>query len=196
MAVECSIEGTVKTLLVSGRTITGKTTLLQILTNSIPENEHVLLSEDAPELQIRKPNIVAVESPTSVFKTNVSFDGLLKDTLFFRPDWIISGEVRGIEARTLVDSSTPATPVRWRSSTPIRQRKHLRRFANLGMRSHTQTTCSGPEAEIGEAVDFVVLVERQLGRRVVREVLALRGYDRGAKRFLIEPIFEVQHAAT
>jgi Flp pilus assembly CpaF family ATPase len=29
----------------------------------------------------------------------------------------------------------------------------------------------------------------------VREVLALRGYDRDAKRFLIEPVFEVQHAA-
>ena len=48
--------------------------------------------------------------------------------------------------------------------------------------------------EIGEAVDFVVHVERQPGRRIVREVLALRGYDRDAKRFLIEPVFEVTHA--
>jgi hypothetical protein len=43
-------------------------------------------------------------------------------------------------------------------------------------------------------VDFVVHVERQPGRRVVREVLALRGYDRDAKRFLVEPVFELQHA--
>ena len=50
------------------------------------------------------------------------------------------------------------------------------------------------EAEIGEAVDFVVHVERQPGRRVIREVLALRGYDREAKRFLIDPVFEVKHA--
>jgi len=41
---------------------------------------------------------------------------------------------------------------------------------------------------------FVVHVERQPGRRVVREVLALRGYDRDAKRFLIEPVFEAEHA--
>ena len=48
------------------------------------------------------------------------------------------------------------------------------------------------EAESAEAVDFVVHVERLPGRRVIREVLALRGYDRDAKRFQIEPVFEVQ----
>jgi pilus assembly protein CpaF len=63
------------------------------------------------------------------------------------------------------------------------------------MRSHAQTTFSDTEAEIGEAVDFVVHVERRPPRRILREVLALRGYDRDAKRFLIEPVFEVQHAA-
>ena len=50
------------------------------------------------------------------------------------------------------------------------------------------------EAEIGEAVDFVVHIERQPGRRAVREVLALRGYDRDTRRFLIDPVFEVNHA--
>jgi pilus assembly protein CpaF len=49
--------------------------------------------------------------------------------------------------------------------------------------------------DTSEAVDFVVHVERQPGHRVIREVLALRGYDRDAKRFLIEPVFEVKHAA-
>ena len=68
----------------------------------------------------------------------------------------------------------------------------LRRFANLVMRNHGQATFS--DTEIGEAVDFVVRVERQPWRRILREVLALRGYDRDAKRFLIEPVFEVKHA--
>jgi pilus assembly protein CpaF len=81
--------------------------------------------------------------------------------------------------------------VQWLQSTPTRRRKPFTRFANLVMRSHAQSTFSDTEAEIGEAVDFVVHVERRPGRRVVREVLALRGYDRDAKRFLIEPVFEV-----
>ena len=72
--------------------------------------------------------------------------------------------------------------------------KALRRFANLVMRNHAQTTFSDTEAEIGAAVDFVVHIQRQPGRRILREVLALRGYYRDAKRFLIEPVFEVKHA--
>ena len=53
---------------------------------------------------------------------------------------------------------------------------------------------SDTEAEIGAAVDFVVHIERQPGGRVIREVLALRGYGRDARRFLVDPIFEVNHA--
>jgi pilus assembly protein CpaF len=143
------------------------------------------LAKIPPELQTGKPNIAAVESQTSIFKTNVS-DGLLKDRFCFRPERIILGEVRGIEARTFVDSPTPAIRVRRQPSTPIRHRKPPRRLASLVMRRHAHTTYSGLEAEIGEAVDFVVLVERQDGRNVVREVLALPGYDRDAKRFLID----------
>ncbi len=38
-------------------------------------------------------------------------------------------------------------------------------------------------------------IERQPGGRAIREVLRMIGYDRDAKRFLVEPVFEVQHAA-
>jgi pilus assembly protein CpaF len=184
-----------KTLLISGGTGTGKTTLLRILANSIPEQERILVIEDTPELQIRKPNMVAVGSQTNTFKTNVSFDELLKDALRFRPDRIILGEVRGIEARTLLDSFNTGHAGSLATIHANSAEKALLRFANLVMRSHAQTTFSDTEAEIGEAVDFVVHVERQPGRRILRQVLALRGYDRDAKRFLMEPLFEVKDAA-
>src|SRR6202167_4569494 len=183
-----------KTLLISGGTGTGKTTLLRILADSIPDYERIVVIEDTPELQIRKPNIVAVGSQTSTFKTNVSFDELLKHTLRFRPDRIILGEVRGIEAHKLLDSFNTGHAGSLATIHANSAEKALRRFANLVMRSHAQTPFSDTEAEIGEAVDFVVHVERQPGRRVVREVLALRGYDRDVKRFLIDPVFEVQRA--
>jgi pilus assembly protein CpaF len=123
----------------------------------------------------------------------VSFDELLKDALRFRPDRIILGEVRGIEARTLLDSFNTGHAGSLATIHANSAEKALRRFANLVMRSHAQTTFTDTEAEIG-VVDFVVHVERQSGRRILREVLALRGYDREAKRFLIEPVFEVKHA--
>jgi pilus assembly protein CpaF len=182
-----------KTLLISGGTGTGKTTLLRILANSIPEQERILVIEDTPELQIQKPNIVAAQSQTDTFRNTISFDELLKDTLRFRPDRIILGEVRGIEARTLLDSLNTGHTGSLATIHANSAEKALRRFANLVMRSHAQSTFSDTEAEIGEAVDFVVHVERQPGRRILREVLAIRGYDRDAKRFLIEPVFESPH---
>jgi pilus assembly protein CpaF len=184
-----------KTLLISGGTATGKTTLLRILADFIPEQERIVVIEDTSELQIQKPNIVAAECQTDTFKANISFDDLLKSALRWRPDRIILGEVRGIEARTLLDSFNTGHAGSLATIHANSAEKALRRFANMVMRNHAQTTFSDTEAEIGEAVDFVVHVEREQGRRIVREVLAIRGYDRDAKRFLIEPVFEVQHAA-
>ncbi len=185
-----------KTLLISGGTGTGKTTLLRILADFIPDEERLVVIEDTSELQIQKPNIVAAECQTDTFKTDVSFDNLLKDALRFRPDRIILGEVRGTEARTLLDSFNTGHSGSLATIHANSAEKALHRFANLVMRNHAQSTFADTEAEIGDAVDFVVHVERQPGRRVVREVLALRGYDRDAKRFLIEPVFEVKNATT
>ncbi|MHB8389323.1 MAG: CpaF family protein [Acidobacteriaceae bacterium] len=179
-----------KTLLISGGTGTGKTTLLRILANAIPEQERIVVIEDTSELHIQKPNILAVECQTDTFKANISFDDLLKSALRWRPDRIILGEVRGIEARTLLDSFNTGHAGSLATIHANSAEKALHRFANLVMRNHAQTTFSDTEAEIGEAVDFVVHIERQPGRRVIREVLALHGYDRDTKCFLLESIYE------
>jgi pilus assembly protein CpaF len=174
--------------------VTGKTTLLSILAQAIPEQERIVVIEDTAELRIEKPHVLAVECQTDTFKARISFDDLLKSALRWRPDRIILGEVRGIEARTLLDSFNTGHAGSLATIHANSAEKALHRFANLVIRSHSQTTFSDAEAEIGEAVDFIVHLERKPGRRIVREVLALRGYDRDAKRFLIEPVFEVQHA--
>ena len=77
-----------KTLLISGGTGTGKTTLLRILANSIPENERILVIEDTPELQIRKPNIVAVGCSDKYFQDQCVFRRLIEGhaSLQTRPD--------------------------------------------------------------------------------------------------------------
>jgi pilus assembly protein CpaF len=181
-----------KTLLISGGTSTGKTTVLRVLANAIPEDQRVIVIEDTSELHIRKPNMLAVECQTDTFKASISFDDLLKSALRWRPDRIILGEVRGTEARTLLDSLNTGHAGSLATIHANSAEKALHRFASLVMRSHAQATFSDTEAEIAEAVHFVVHVERQPGRRVIRELLALRGYDRDIKRFLVEPVFEVQ----
>jgi pilus assembly protein CpaF len=184
-----------KTLLISGGTGTGKTTLLNVLAQAIPDEERIVVIEDTAELRIQKPNALAVECQTDTFKARISFDDLLRSALRWRPDRIILGEVRGTEARTLLDSFNTGHSGSLATIHANSAEKALHRFANLVMRSHAQTTFSDTEAEIGEAVDFVVHIERKPGCRVVREVLAIQGYDREAKRFMIEPALVVDYAA-
>jgi pilus assembly protein CpaF len=179
-----------KTLLISGGTGSGKTTLLRILANSIPDHERIVVIEDTSELGIQKPNILATECQTDTYRNAVTFDDLLKAALRWRPDRIILGEVRGVEARTLLDSfntghSGSLATIHANSAT-----KALRRFANLVLRSHSQATYEDVEAEIGEAVDLVVHVERQPGCRVIREVLKLNGYNRASQSFQMEIVYQ------
>ena len=183
--------GVGKTILISGGTATGKTTLLNTLAHSIPDHERIVTIEDTAELDIQKPNIVAAECQTDTHKARVSFDDLLRSSLRWRPDRIILGEVRGAEARTLLDSfntghSGSLATIHANSATQA-----LRRFANLVMRSHQQARMDEIEAEISEAVDFVIHVERQPGRRAVREVVKLSGYDRRLQQFVCEQVFPV-----
>jgi pilus assembly protein CpaF len=181
-----------KTLLISGGTSTGKTTVLRVLANAIPDDQRIVVIEDTSELHLRKSNMLAVECQTDTFKASISFDDLLKSALRWRPDRIILGEVRGVEARTLLDSLNTGHSGSLATIHANSAEKALHRFANLVMRNHSNATFADTEAEIAEAVDFVVHVDRRPGRRVVREVLALRGYDRDTKCFQIEPVIEVQ----
>ena len=178
------------TLLISGGTGTGKTTLLRILADAIPDEQRIVVIEDTSELHIQKPNILAVECQMDTFKASITFDDLLKSALRWRPDRIILGEVRGIEARTLLDSFNTGHAGSLATIHANSAAKALSRFANLVMRSHAQATFSDVEAEIGEAVDFVVHVERQPGRRIIREVLRLNGYNRAKESFHCETVYE------
>lgn len=181
-----------QTILISGGTGTGKTTLLNILGQSIPDHERIVIIEDTSELRIEKPNVMAVECQTDTYRNPVSFDVLLKAALRWRPDRIILGEVRGVEARTLLDSFNTGHTGSLATIHANSAVKALRRFANLVLRSHSQATFEDVEAEIGEAVDLVVQVERQPGRRIVREVLKLNGYNRASHQFNFELLYDAK----
>jgi pilus assembly protein CpaF len=182
-----------KTLLISGGTSTGKTTVLRALATAIPAEQRIVVIEDTSELHLQKPNLLSVECQTDTFKATITFDDLLKSALRWRPDRIILGEVRGIEARTLLDSLNTGHTGSLATIHANSATKALRRFANLVLRSHSQATFEDVEAEIGEAVDYVVHVEREQGRRVVREVLRLEDYDRRTQQFKFEAVYNADH---
>jgi flagellar protein FlaI len=94
-----------KSLLISGGTASGKTSLLNALSLFIRPNMKIVSIEDTPELSLPHPHWVpeVARTPISEGKRTgeVSLFDLLKSSLRQRPDYIIVGEVRGMEAYVL-----------------------------------------------------------------------------------------------
>ena len=83
-------------IFVSGGTGSGKTTVLNILSSSSPNDERIVTIEDAAELQLRQEHVVTLGArpPNIEGKGAISIRELVRNALRMRPDRIIVGEVR------------------------------------------------------------------------------------------------------
>ena len=93
-------------ILISGGTGSGKTTMLNVLSRFVPEDERIVTIEDAAELQLKQDHLVRLETrpPNIEGKGQVSSRELVKNALRMRPDRIIIGEVRGGEALDMLQA--------------------------------------------------------------------------------------------
>ncbi|WP_417378699.1 CpaF family protein [Gimesia sp.] len=93
-------------MLISGGTGSGKTTMLNALSNFIPREERLITIEDSAELLLQHKHVVRLE--TKVDNTEgvgeISQRQLVKNSLRMRPDRIIIGEVRGAEALDMLQA--------------------------------------------------------------------------------------------
>ena len=103
------LEGTVmarKNVLISGGTGTGKTTMLNCLSEFIPEAERIVTVEDTVELQLKNEHVVQLECRNKNIEGagEYTIQDLVKSTLRMRPDRIIVGECRGAEALDMLQA--------------------------------------------------------------------------------------------
>jgi pilus assembly protein CpaF len=93
-------------ILISGGTGTGKTTILNILSSFIPEDERIVTIEDSAELQLRQDHVVRLETrpPNVEGRGEVTQRELVKNCLRMRPDRIVMGEVRSGECLDMLQA--------------------------------------------------------------------------------------------
>jgi pilus assembly protein CpaF len=120
-------------LLVSGGTGTGKTTMLNILSQWIPENERVITIEDAAELQLQREHVVRLETrpPNIEGRGEVTQRELVRNSLRMRPDRIIIGEVRGPEALDMLQAMNTGHDGSMTTVHANNPRDALRRVENM-----------------------------------------------------------------
>jgi pilus assembly protein CpaF len=93
-------------ILISGGTGGGKTTLLNILSAFVPPDERLVTIEDSAELKLMQPHVVRLETrpPNTEGVGEVRQRELVRNSLRMRPDRIIIGEVRGAEALDMLQA--------------------------------------------------------------------------------------------
>ena len=87
-------------IIISGGTGTGKTTLLNILSSFIDDEERIITIEDAAELRLNQSHVISLETRMVNYEGEgeITVRDLVRNSLRMRPDRIIVGEVRGKEA--------------------------------------------------------------------------------------------------
>src|SRR2546428_4221409 len=93
-------------ILISGGTGAGKTTMLNVLSNAIPNTERIVTIEDSAELQLQQDHVVRLETrpPNIEGQGSVTQRDLVRNALRMRPDRIVVGEVRGGEALDMMQA--------------------------------------------------------------------------------------------
>jgi type IV secretion system protein VirB11 len=160
-----------KTVVISGGTGTGKTTLLNALVKEIPQGERLIVIEDAPEICLRHANavgLIAVRGDTG--EAQVDADALLAAALRMRPDRILLGELRGREAfayMRAVNSGHPGSITTVHADSPAGA---LDQIALLAMMSGVDLGWDKVKAYVAQVVDVVVQLERAGGARRISQI--------------------------
>lgn len=166
-------------ILISGGTGTGKTTLLNCLSDFIPDKERIVTIEDTAELQLNKEHVVRLETKIANIEGAGAYSirDLVKNSLRMRPDRIVVGECRAAEALDMLqamntghDGSMTTIHANTSEDVILRLEVLVQMAANLPIHSiHRQ---------IASALDLIVQLRRMRdGRRCVVQITEVTGID-------------------
>jgi pilus assembly protein CpaF len=178
------------TILISGGTGSGKTTMLNALSRFIPEEERIVTIEDTAELQLQQRHVVKFETrPPNLNKEGgINQRQLVRTALRMRPDRIIVGECRGPEALDMLQAMN--TGIEGSASTVHANspRDAFSRLEAMVLMSDIDIPSRVIQQQLASAIRIVVQVSRlQDGSRKVTNIAEVRGIK--DDRIVVQDIF-------
>ena len=165
-------------ILVCGGTGSGKTTILNILSSFISDNERIITIEDAAELRLKQSHVISLETRVDNYdsKSEVTIRDLVRNSLRMRPDRIIVGEVRGKEAFDMLQAMNTGHEG---SLTTLHANgcvDALNRLETMVLMNGIEIPVSAIRDYIKDAINIVVNIARLSdGRRKITEIAEITG---------------------
>lgn len=169
-------------ILISGGTSSGKTTLLNMLAGRVPEGKRIVAVEDIHHLKIPHPRAVYLEAQAA----QVPMDELIEMGGRMYPGWLVVNEISGPEAlKALQLFSTGYSGMgSLHAEDPL---DALTRLESYGLMGNQRLTLADIRRLIAGGIQLVVQIQRiPNGKRRVTEMVQVQGLDAG--RYLFQPL--------
>ncbi len=160
-----------KSILISGGTSTGKTTLLNALLKEAPLDERLVVIEDTAEVQLTHPNAVGLIAVRGrLGEASISAADLLEAALRLRPDRIIMGEIRGMEALSFLRAVNTGHPGSITTIHASSADGAVEQLALIAAQSGIDIRRDEMITYIRSVIDVIVQLGRSGGSRVVTDI--------------------------
>jgi pilus assembly protein CpaF len=183
-------------ILVTGGTGTGKTTLLNVLSSFVPDDERLVTIEDAVELQLLQRHVVRLESrpPNIEGRGQVTIRDLVRNALRMRPDRIIVGEVRGAEAIDMLQAMNTGHEGSLSTVHANSPRDALARIETMVLMSGVDLPTRAVREQIASSLDLIVHLTRlRDGTRRVTQITEVVGME--GETITLQELFAFDYAA-
>ncbi len=167
-------------IIISGGTGSGKTTLLNVLSRFVPEDERIVTIEDAAELRLQREHVARLETRPA----NLEGEGevvardLVRNALRMRPDRIIVGEIRGVEAIDMLQAMNTGHEGSLSTIHANSGRDAIARIETMVGLGFTNVSSATIRQLIARALDLVIQVDRLLdGTRRIVAVSEISGME-------------------
>lgn len=166
-------------IIISGGTGTGKTTLLNILSGFIDDEERIITIEDAAELKLHQKHVVSLETRMVNYEGEgeITIRDLVRNSLRMRPDRIIVGEVRGKEAFDMLQAMNTGhegSITTLHSNSPD---DAINRLETMMLMNDMDLPVSAIRNYIEKAINIIVQIDRLSdGKRKVTSISEIVGF--------------------